>query len=206
MSVRLAHVANEFDYRTHRKKHGKYYRRNLNRDCLNEDKLRLKPDNSKMCGDNTISFGFGNMIPAYEVANYLYGTDAWINAQTNPYNPDGYKTKHNVYEFQYNLSRSDNVETVFIPDTSDRTEAIASGDEAGNKPNPIIFNMNMTSPYMYGENSFYLIGQDDGVNDGDQIFYARVRLLYSNDPLFQFVPVDSIAQVFLCCTTFVFII
>jgi hypothetical protein len=174
IAVQLANTANEFDYRSHRKKHSKYYRRNIGRKLKNSE---LAP------------------LPAYQVANYLYGTDSWINAQINPYNPEGYKIKHNVYEYQYNLSRSEDVETVFIPDSSDKSEAIAAGDASGNKPSPIIFNMNMTSPYMYGGNSFYVIGQDDGIDDGDKLFYARVRLLYSDDPLFQFVPVDSIAKV-----------
>ena len=41
---------------------------------------------------------------------------------------------------------------------------------------------------------FFLVGQDAPGPD-DQKVFARVVLMYSNDPLFKYVPVGSIAQV-----------
>ena len=119
-----------------------------------------------------------------DVENYLANTDSFgkFNYRKQP--------REN---YEYNFTRSEYLETVFMPDSSDYSEAIASGDPAGNKASPIILNLNLTGAY--SDDFFYMIGQHDSKKDGDQIVMARLRLMYSNDPLFQFVPVDSYTEV-----------
>ena len=115
-----------------------------------------------------------------DVENYLPNTDSWgkYNYRKNP--------KEN---YEYNITRGPLIETVFMPDSSDYSEALASKDPAGGPPAAIILNRNLTSHY--SEDYFYMVGQHDSKKDGDQIVLAKLRLMYSNDPLFQYVPVDA---------------
>jgi hypothetical protein len=108
-----------------------------------------------------------------DVQNYLANTESWGKFDYRKDPPES---------FGYNLTRGKYLETLFMPDSPDYTEALASGDAAGNKASPIILNLNLTSAYSKIE--FFMIGQHDGVVDGDQMVYARLRLMYSSDPLF----------------------
>jgi hypothetical protein len=133
---------------------------------------RLKFYNRPITGD----------VLRYQAENYLINTDSFYNELEDPVSTS------------YNLTRDETLETVFVMESSDVTEAVASSSPDGGQTGAIILNMNLTS--VYSEPYFYMIGQqgNKAPNNADIDVYARLRLLYSNDPLFQFVPVSTYAE------------
>lgn len=157
---KLRQLANEFDYISHR---NKYYNHIYNEDFWRNNGADTDDD-----------------LKRSDVENYLPNTDSWgkYNYRKNP--------KEN---YEYNITRTLHVETVFMPDSSDYSEALASADPSGGPPAAIILNKNLTS--YYSQDYFYMVGQHDSKKDGDQVVMAKLRLMYSNDPLFAYVPVDA---------------
>ena len=75
--------------------------------------------------------------------------------------------------------------------------AVASADWAGDGVSVIILNQNLTSHHT--KDHFFMVGQNDASRRVTKVrretVKAQLKLLYSNDPLFTFVPENEVVEV-----------